>query len=377
MIRVLHVVENFNGQAVESWLTRVVCNDEFNWEKLHFDFFLLGKGPGKKADLVTNKGCRLYQGNPDGGASLPMMARGLRRVARSGGYDVVHIHQDVMAGVFAVALLGTNVRIVTHAHNCRQRLPVGGYYKEKILTALAKNAARHFSNVMIGVSTVALAELTGHRAKPGRKDLVIYCGVDPGRFLRARCNARLFREELGWDEDAWILLFAGRLVPEKNPGLVLEILCELRKEHPRAVAVFVGEGPLGESLRDRAKTYALSEKVRFLGWRDDIHEIMCCSDCFIHSGPEQPMEGFGLVALEAQLAGLPLLLSKGIPDDAVLPGSVVRRLSVKEPAGRWAREAQEIVSLARPGREEASATLAMTRMDQRAAIRELLELYAE
>jgi len=56
---------------------------------------------------------------------------------------------------------------------------------------------------------------------------------------------------------------------------------------------------------------------------------------------------------------------------------VVRSLSVREPAARWAREAHTMVSLVPPDRKQASAALAMTRMDQRAAVTDLMEIYAE
>lgn len=374
MIKVLHVVENFNGQAVESWLTRAVCHESFDRKRLRFDFFLLGMGFGKRSDVLLNRGCILHSGN-QGCASIPEMSRALRRVVKNGKYDVVHVHQDVMAGIFALALLGTGVKIITHLHNCQQRLPVGGYWKEKFLTWIAKHLVLWLSNAVIGVSSVPLSKLTKGRNRPGRIDRVIYCGVDSSRFLKAASNRLDFRDSLGLPRNSLVLIFAGRLVPEKNPVWALEVLLELRKLEPHAVCVFVGQGNEAHGLELRALQLGLEGVTRFLGWRDDLPEIMCCCDWFIHAGPESPMEGFGLVALEAQLAGLRLLLSKGVPVDALLPGSCTSRLSVNQSAAIWAREAQYLLKQIPPTRKQAAEALAHTPMEQTKAFNELLGLY--
>lgn len=374
MMRVLHVVENFNGQAVESWLTWVVNHDGFDANFLHFDFFLLGIGLGAKADAVQQKGCLLHEGNP-GGASIPQMATALRRVVKQGHYAIVHIHQDVMGGIFALALTGIGVKVITHAHNCHQRLPVGGVWKERVLTSIARWLTLRLSDVVVGVSSVALQKLTGGNHRAGRSDRVIYCGADAKQFLHAVADRDDFRKLLDLPQDALVLLFVGRLVPEKCPAFALDVLRELRKIEPRAAGVFVGKGIEEDSLRESASTRGLEEVTRFLGWRADVPEIMCCCDWFIHCGPESPMEGFGLVALEAQLAGLRLLLSKGIPEDVFLPGSCHRQLSVSEPAEIWASKAYALLKEQPATRYDAAAALARTRMARITAFEDLMTLY--
>lgn len=375
MIRVLHVVENFNGQALESWLTRVVTHELFDPNRFAFDFFLLGVGCGNNTAPLLDAGCKIFEAQLEGGTSLPQMARTLRKVVKVGGYDVVHIHLDVLAGVFAVALWGTNVKVIAQAHNCHQRLPVGGKIKERLLTFLAIHAARQLSDLMIGVSMVALRQFTGGKTRAGRRDRVIYCGVDPMKFLGLRNTREEFRSQLNLPAGARILCFVGRLVPEKNPGWILEVLMELRKLEPNTAAVLVGRGVLEEDLRARARELGLEQAVRLLGWRSDIPEVMAACDCLIHSGPEKPMEGFGLVVLEAQLAGLRVAVSAGIPDEAILPGSSFRRLTLKELAAKWALAVKELMHEKPPTPDAAAAELAKTKMEQTAAFRELLDLY--
>ena len=97
--------------------------------------------------------------------------------------------------------------------------------------------------------------------------------------------------------------------------------------------------------------------VRFLGWRDDVPEIMCCSDWFILPHPEHPVEGFGLAIVEAQLAGLRMLLSRGILDDPLLPTASFRRLALSDGPKLWAKAAMELLHHPVPSRAAALAAL--------------------
>ena len=87
------------------------------------------------------------------------------------------------------------------------------------------------------------------------------------------------------------------------------------------------------------------------------------------------MEGFGIAVVEAQLAGLRLLLSNGIPDDSLLPGSCVRRLSLAEPASIWAQAAHAQLAEVPPTCEQAARALADSLMDMNRALGELLQLH--
>jgi glycosyltransferase involved in cell wall biosynthesis len=145
----------------------------------------------------------------------------------------------------------------------------------------------------------------------------------------------------------------------------------------RSIAgVFVGSGSLVEPVCKHAAELGLGTVTRNLGWRDDIAEIMCCCDWFILPSPEQPMEGFGLVVVEAQLAGLRMLLSGGIPDDALLPMAVFRRLPLAAGPYEWAKAALELSRSPAPSRTDALAALNESPMDMDRALEGLLALHA-
>ncbi len=132
-------------------------------------------------------------------------------------------------------------------------------------------------------------------------------GVDAGIFGGARripeARARLLAE-CGWPDGAFVLLYAGRLAPEKNPELLLECLRNLPEERFRLL--IAGDGPLRAQLeRDAAELGP--GRVHFLGHvreREALAVLHANSDVFLHPNPREP---FGIAPLEAMAAGTALV----------------------------------------------------------------------
>jgi len=113
-----------------------------------------------------------------------------------------------------------------------------------------------------------------------------------------------------------------------------------------------------------------------LGWRNDLPEIMNCSEWCILPHPEHPVEGFGLAVVEAQLAGMRMLLSRGVPEDPLLPSACFRRLPLADGPLVWAKAAVELLREPAPSRAAAIAALKESPMDMDRALGGLLQLHA-
>ncbi len=95
-------------------------------------------------------------------------------------------------------------------------------------------------------------------------------------------------------------------------------LLEAARLVPDAVFVLVGDGPLREELEDRATRLGVEERVLFLGWREDIPEVLACADLFVLPSL---YEGLPLALLEAMAAGLPIVATAiGGTSEAVVDG---------------------------------------------------------
>ncbi|WP_166828472.1 glycosyltransferase [Thalassoroseus pseudoceratinae] len=138
---------------------------------------------------------------------------------------------------------------------------------------------------------------------PTRKLIAIPNGVDAERFASAR-PADL--SEVGIPADSRVLLFVGRLDPQKNPDLLLKAFAGLASDFPDTRLVFVGSGPLDTELRNQTLSFGLQNRVQFLGSRSDIPALMQRATVLVL--PSR-WEGMPNVVLEAQAAGLPVVAS--------------------------------------------------------------------
>lgn len=139
---------------------------------------------------------------------------------------------------------------------------------------------------------------------PESKLTRIYSGIEP--------NAPEVQErgvvaaEFGIEPDRPILLYAGRLAEQKGVADFLDALDVLQHVEPRVIALIAGDGPLRNSLEQRARDLNLSQsgRVRFLGHRDDVPRLIAASDVVVL--PSR-YEGLPNVVMEAMVAGKPVV----------------------------------------------------------------------
>jgi glycosyltransferase involved in cell wall biosynthesis len=110
-----------------------------------------------------------------------------------------------------------------------------------------------------------------------------------------------------------VLGVAGRLVPIKGVGCLLRALATLRHPFTHVQLEIAGAGPEEEALRHEAAALGVGDSVTFLGWQRDVWPLVGRWDVFVQPSLD---EGFGMAALEAMAAGLPVVGTSvgGLPE---------------------------------------------------------------
>jgi len=373
-MKVLHVVESLDRGAVENWLLRMLGHAREGGKSLDWSFYTQLDRPGQFDDLARALGARVVQSPVPLGETCKFMGA-LRRELREGNYDVLHCHHDILSAIYLASSAGLPLsRRIVHVHNADDGLPTPSQMKRALLRSAFRKVCFSADRI-VGISEHTLDSLLkGRGRKPGR-DKVHYYGVDPEPFVSASREQSALRRELGLDENVPIMLFAGRMTQEKNPVFAVDVMAALRRRMPQVHGVFAGAGALEQAARSRAMALGQEGYVHFLGWRQDIPELMIASDWFILPRPEEPLEGFGLAVVESQLAGLRLLMSHGVPDAPLLPTAKERRLSLADDPDKWADAAVALWNGPAPSRDETLAALQASPMNMDFALADLLGLY--
>jgi glycosyltransferase involved in cell wall biosynthesis len=348
---------------------------------LDWTFYCVLPRAGKHDALARELGATVLH-SPVEFRSTTAFMRALRHTLRVGRFDVLHCHHDIVSAIYLLAAAGLPIKQrIVHAHNADLGVPTPKARKAAVLRVLLRQICLLAADCIVGISEHTLQTILGRAARDSNCEVVLYYGIDTSSYHGSAPDRTATRRSLDLSPSAKILLFAGRMVWYKNPLFVLEILEQLRDSEPDAVAVFAGTGPLMEEVRDLAIEKGLEHRVRVLGWRSDTATLMRAADLFAFPRIEKTvpgfgMEGLGLVVVEAQAAGLPALLSRGIPRDAIVIDDLCHTLSLDDGPGAWAAATREILATDRPDEKVAVATIDSSRFSAAASLASLQQLYS-
>jgi glycosyltransferase EpsF len=375
-VRILHIVESLDDQAVENWLLRILRHANKSGRAFHWTFYTTLTRPGKHDALAREMGADVIHAAAPMSNTREFMAD-IRRTVKAGRFDVLHAHHDVVSAVYLLAVMGTDLKkTVVHIHNTAMFLPVGSEWKRKLLTKPLRSVCMRLADTRAGISRDALQSMLGAlRPRPG-KDVVVYYGIDTLRFHGGPEKREAVRRSLGIMPDEKVMLFGGRMIPYKNPVFVVEMLKHLIDVVPSIRAVFAGTGEDEKTVADRAAELGLSDRVRILGWRQDLPDLMAAADILIWPGVENPKEGLGLGIVEAQAAGLPIIMSRSVPDDAIVIPEIVTVLPLADGPQVWANEAARRLGGDQLDRKTALRLVEESPFSLEAGTRNVFDLYS-
>ena len=139
------------------------------------------------------------------------------------------------------------------------------------------------------------------------------------------------RKELGL-EGKFVIGHVGRFFPQKNHTFLIEIFAKVYQQNKNAVLLLVGGGELETEMKAKVEELNLTEAVKFLGVRSDIHRLMQAFDVFILPSL---FEGFPVTMVEAQAAGLPCIISDQVPPQCAITENV-EIISLQQSPQQWA-----------------------------------------
>lgn len=330
-IRILHSVGHLLRGGIETWLYQVLQRLDVDCFEHHVLVRTDKKEPFTEA--FEQAGIRvlpcLNYGNPTKYAS------NLRRVVRHNGpYDILHVHGSNPNGLLALLLakpLGIPVRIV-HSHNDVRPLLEARGFAYKLYVRSTLHCLRLFSDHGIAASVLAAESMFGSSWQTDARWKLLYYGMNFAPF--AEPPDPDLRESLGIPRHAFVVGHVGRFHEQKNHEFLVRIADEVIKRCPEAHFLFIGDGELKGHIVSECDKRGLGRHVTFVRDTPSVPKFMLSAmDCFAF--PSR-YEGLGLVAVEAQAAGLPCVLSDRVPKEAIVDKGLVNVLQLKDSPELWA-----------------------------------------
>lgn len=309
MIRVLHYGMSPNLGGIETYLLNLAKTIDSSHYQFDFLFSDYGEKPIYAPELPDNT----FHGVTPRRVSLRRNRQELEALFEGGSFDILHFHANTTSYVEPVrAALRHGVRVVFHSHSAgasgsqltrilhrwnRARLP----WDQTRRVAVSGDAGRW----MFGASSFQ----------------IIHNGIDVDAFAFDGQIRTLTRQALGISDTEHVIGHVGAFLPAKNHRFLVDRFAEVLDRRSDSLLLLVGSGPLESDVRQQVEALRISDRVRFLGRREDVAALMCAMDTFAFPSLH---EGLPLATLEAQASGLRCTMSDSITDEVVVTDACVQ-----------------------------------------------------
>lgn len=283
------------------------------------------------------------------------------RIVRKGKYRIVHAHMNSLNlfPLFAAKLAGAKVRIC-HNHST----DADGEFIRNAAKNLFKKFSRLFPTHYAACSWYAAEWLYGRKFCEKHPVWIVRNGIELGRFAFQEKIREAVRKRYGL-EDKFVIGNVGRFVFQKNHELLTDVFYEFYKENRNVVLLLIGEGELQEEIKDKVKNYGMEASVIFIGAVKDTSPFYQAMDVFVLTSR---YEGLPVTTVEAQANGLPCIVSRAVPQEAIMSDNVTR-IKEYQDISEWCEKLETV-----QGRKENSADF-MKVYDIDMCAEELCEFY--
>jgi glycosyltransferase involved in cell wall biosynthesis len=366
--RVLHLLRQMNRAGAETLMMNVFRS--LDRDSIQFDFAVYERGDYDE-EIESLGGRIIVIPNP--------MHVGLRTYLKSfraifstyGPYAAVHSHVHHFSGITLHAAYKCKVPVrISHSHTTND----GKHdtFKRRIYRLGMERAIRRYATHRLGCSSQACDALFGNNSVRNARAEVLPNGITMSNFIGSNKHKNELRKELGLPSNRLLLGQIQRFDKEKNHHFTLRVFQSLLKVEPESHLVLVGEGELRSEIESKVDQLGIREQVSFLGTRNDVPELMQAMDILL---APSVYEGLGIVIVEAQAAGLPVVCSEAIPEEADLGLGMVERLSLQLPIEQWVQTVRGNIRTVVPVQNIRHAALVERRYDIQYSTSRLKVLY--
>ncbi|MGH2064886.1 glycosyltransferase [Aerococcus sp. L_4] len=253
-------------------------------------------------------------------------------------YLLFHFHTNSLANIESIKAAKDNGfnNIIVHAHSS---------YASKGKLQIVHDFAHKRNQKYVAkndVYKIAVSEKAKNWVFGNNQEVeIVNNGINYSDFNFSTSKRATIRNQFSIGNDEIVIGQVGNFNPVKNHKFSLKVFKEFTKTNNNSKLLFVGGGPRIDEIRQIVKNENLEDKVIFVGIVSNVSDYLSAMDIFIFPSI---FEGLGLVAVEAQVNGLPVLYSNTVPKDIEISSNVCS-LSIDENPVVWANKLNDLITV--------------------------------
>jgi glycosyltransferase involved in cell wall biosynthesis len=319
-----------NRAGIETLLMNIYRN--LDREKIQFDFLVQTYKKNDYEDEIKKLGGRIYKIKRLNVFKPHKFYNDLRKFFKNHNeYEIVHSHINTFSKIVLKAAAKENIKVkIAHAHTS-----YAGFNLKMIIKYLYRLNINKYADYKFACSYDAAKWVFGNN-----KEYILFKnGIEYEKFLYNDKTRNKIRKELGLSNNDILIGHVGRFSKSKNHDFLIDAFKELQKKNDNSYLMLVGKGVLEDLIKEKVKRYNLTEKVSFMGVRNDVYKLMQAMDVFAFPST---YEGLPIAVVEAQAASLPCLVSNNVSKEVVIDPNLIDYASLKDSPKKWAEKMMKL-----------------------------------
>lgn len=289
------------------------------------DFILLNDVPSQHMEYVKSHGGNIYIYPLNTGKPNKRNYLFVKKVLKNGNYHIIHNNLTGFNGTSFLReakIAGIKNRI-HHSHNPLESSSIKSRVRSFIYDPMCAR---------LSTCGLACSSLAGNDVFGTKKYIILPNAIYPDLYSYDEDYRNTFRNQYQL-ENKFVIGTICRQAEQKNPYFIIDVFEEILKKNKEAHLIWVGSGPLMDSIKNYIDNKGLTKNILLLGARTDANKIYSAMDVFFLPSF---FEGLGLVFIEAQVSGLQCFASDRVPRDTAVTKNI-KYISLKKNAEYWAK----------------------------------------
>lgn len=331
-INILMVLDNTGRGGAQTYAMNVLRNIDSN--RFNIDFVVNRNPNNGYGEEILSLGSKIHYIPKFKVFNWYEYSKAWRSILKEYKYDIVHGHVSSTAGIYLKLAREFGCATIVHSHSAGFR----GKWFERLVKKIFTKSAKTYADYWFACSEIAAVRLFGDNYKNNSNYLEIPNAIISQRYRFNQDIRDSIRSKVGVGDDTLLVGHVGSFSTPKNHSYLLDVFRYIKDKQSNSKLLLVGEGPLKQSIDEKAQRLSISQDIIYTGNVGNVNEYMMAMDVMIFPSL---FEGFPVTIVEAQASGLYTVLSDTITTQVYLTEHLTP-MSLHNHPQLWAEQALKL-----------------------------------